>query len=73
MAAFLLKIDEIIGMVLNAPTWEVISLILFIVWFFGAAFLICIVMHLNIDALIDMIRERLINRKQNREEPDGQS
>ena len=67
------KIDTIIGLLLNMPVAEMIFLILSIVWFFGAVFLVYIVMRLNIDVLIDMIRERLINRKQNREEPDGQS
>ena len=67
------KIDTIIGLILNMPVVDMIGLILGFIWFFGAAFLIYIVTRLNIDALIDMIRERLINRKQNREEPDGQS
>jgi len=67
------KIDAIIGLLFNMPTYEMIVLILSIVWFFGAAFLVYIVIRLDTDALIDMIRERLINRKQNREEPDGQT
>ena len=67
------KIDTIIGLLLNMPVADMIGLILGFIWFFGAVILIYIVIRLNTDALIDMIHERLINRKQNREEPDGQS
>lgn len=72
MTAFLLKIDEIIGMVLNAPLYEIIALVLLIVWIFGAAILMWIVVDIITDKVYESIKGFLM-KKINREEPDGQS